>query len=180
MVNRLMRLSEIRIMGIFDTIKSLFDRQMVDSLSPDQMIEMLPTLELWSRAYPPKSKEAATLRTMDAVALRFSKLPVQVQREALIKGLQHKEDHVRRACAERLQYWENSPRVTMAMLEALDDPDRWVRYCAAMHLSSVGCCETGEQRSFFKSKLSNALSKETDANVRIFIESAIKAFTEEG
>lgn len=165
-------------MGLLSFLKGLFGGVAVDSLSPEEMVEMLPTLESWSFVYAPGSKEEKVFQTMNAVSVRFAGLPVQVQREALLKGLRHEEDHVRRACAERLQHWQNSPRVTMSLLEALADPDARVRRCAATHFATVACCDTEEQLALLKSRLPDALSKESDKQARLFLTDAIRAFGE--
>ena len=88
-------------MGLFNW---LYRNTMLDfSLSPEQLIELLPTMAMLTTPYPIGSENEKTLKTMTKASIEFGRLPYNVQPETLRNGLNHKEKRVREACAERLK-----------------------------------------------------------------------------
>lgn len=145
----------------------------IRALTPDQLVNLLPSMRMFAMI-PRTAAEESTLHLMSTATLRFAELPPQVQRQALIRGLERGEPHVRETCAERLCFWQNSPEATRAMLGLVRDPERSLRRSAAMHLSSVASFYNLEDVDSARRVLELAVREEPDEQVRGLLAAAIE------
>lgn len=149
----------------------IFAGLIVGRISPKRLVEDLrSTAELTDFDF-----ESPLFR---AAEQRFESVPLQARLMALISGLSHREEHVRMACADRLMFCEGSPEVTAAMIGALKDPSEAVRWRAAMHIWSVGCCSGADQRRLILQALLRAQASETDSEIQTKLAQAIENFHE--
>jgi hypothetical protein len=158
-------------MGFFKDLLAAMQLDAMDAqlgaMDAEQLVELLPSMmEGVALVSGPHPLQAAADK-------RFRRLSVPEQREALIAGLSHHEGRVRSVASERLAFWQNSPPVTLAMADALNDPLRDVRFHAALHIMSCGRCKDLGQVRLVLDRLREARKREQDSMIVESLDSAI-------
>ncbi len=119
-----------------DFLRRLFTSALASSLetaTPEQAVQHL----LPMTAYQTRGFDQGLLKIADAARSRLMAFSAEERLCALLQGMEHKEWHVRAACADLLMHWRD-PRVLTTMRQHINDPDENVRSLASTHMEIYG------------------------------------------